>query len=90
MVYTLIGNLAQTIGSILLLLSYAPQIKSLIVTKEIEGVSQNFWLILTIGLALISLNMYLSRVQLFILLTQVGNTILALITLLLVMKYKKK
>lgn len=90
MIYILIGNLAQTIGSILLLLSYAPQIKSLIVTKEVEGVSQNFWLILTIGLALISLNMYLSEVQLFILLTQVGNTILALITLLLVMKYKKK
>lgn len=85
----LIGNLAQTAGSIFLLCSYIPQIKSLIITKNAQGVSQNFWLILTLGLALISLNMYLSGVELFILLTQVINTILALMTLFLVIKYKK-
>ncbi len=86
----LIGTLLQIAGSLTLLYSYLPQIIQLIKTKETKGMNIQFWLVLTFGLVCITGNMVLSKVPLFILATQGANALLALITLILVVKYKRK
>lgn len=87
---SLIGNIFQTIGSVTLLYSYIPQIIQLVRTKRSDDINTQFWAILTIGLTCISINMYISNVQIFILITQVLNAVLALISFILVIKYKHK
>ena len=86
----MIGNLLQTAGSVALLYSYIPQVIQLIKTKKSDDLSTQFWIIITFGLACITGNMAIAGVPLFILATQFGNTILAAITLALVLKYKRK
>ena len=86
---SILGNLLQIIGSLTLLYSYLPQILQLIKTKKSEDMNIQFWLVLTIGLVCISGNMLISGVPVFILLTQVLNAVFALITLILVVKYKR-
>ena len=86
---SLIGNILQTLGSLTLLYSYVPQIGQLVRTKRSGDINTQFWAVLTFGLACISGNMYISGVPIFILLTQVFNTVLAFVTLMLVLKYKK-
>ncbi|MGL4762802.1 MAG: hypothetical protein ACRCWG_15375 [Sarcina sp.] len=85
----LLGNILQGLGSLTLLYSYIPQIGQLIKTKKSGDINTQFWAVLTFGLACISGNMYISGVPFFILFTQVLNAILAFVTLMLVLKYKK-
>ncbi|MGL4742443.1 MAG: PQ-loop domain-containing transporter [Sarcina sp.] len=82
------GQIFQVLGSILLLYSYVPQVISLIKSKNANGISTQFWFILTIGLGCVAANMAISGVPMLMLLTQIANTICALVTLVLVMKYK--
>ena len=84
-----LGNILQIVASFLLLVSYLPQIVQLIKTKRSEDISVKFWVILTLGLCGISINMAISGVGVLILSTQVLNTILSGITLLLVVRYKE-
>lgn len=85
----LIGNIFQSLGSLLLLYSYIPQIGQLIKIKRSGDMNTQFWAVLTIGLGCIAGNMYISKVPFFIFFTQAFNAVLALITLILVIKYKK-
>lgn len=85
----LIGNIFQGLGSITLLYSYVPQIGQLIKTKRSKDINTQFWAILTFGLMCITINMYISQVPFFIFFTQALNSILAFVTLILVIKYKK-
>lgn len=80
--------LLQLIGSILLLWSYVPQILQLYKSKKSEDISLSFWAILTIGLFCIAFNMLLTKIPIFIMLTQFINAIIALWVLILVKKYK--
>ncbi|MGL5764454.1 MAG: PQ-loop domain-containing transporter [Sarcina sp.] len=82
------GQIFQVLGSILLLYSYVPQVISLIKSKNADGISTQFWFILTIGLGCVAANMAISNVPMLMLLTQIANTICALVTLILVIKYK--
>ena len=86
----MIGNLLQTVGSVALLYSYIPQIIQLIKTKKSEDLSTQFWIVITLGLACITGNMMISKVPVFIVATQLGNTVLAGITLALVLTYKRR
>ncbi|MDU4051037.1 MAG: PQ-loop domain-containing transporter [Clostridium perfringens] len=86
----LIGNLLQTLGSLTLLYSYLPQIFQLIKTRRSEDMNIQFWGVLTLGLVCIAGNMFISNVPNFILFTQLLNAVFALITLILVIKYKEK
>lgn len=83
------GQLFQILGSITLLYSYVPQVLSLIKNKNAEGISVQFWVILTIGLSCVAANMAISGVPFLMLITQISNAICAMATLLLVLKYKK-
>src|SRR3712207_8447248 len=53
--------LLQLFGGGLLIISYFPQILKLYKTKKSEDISLQFWIILTIGLFLIGINMYTSK-----------------------------
>lgn len=86
---SLVGNIFQALGSFTLLYSYIPQITQLVKTKKSGDINTQFWLVLTFGLACIATNMFISKVPIFIFLTQALNVILALITLILVIRYKK-
>lgn len=83
-----IGNFAQFLGSCTLVYSYFPQLIKLIKSKDSTGMNIQFWTILTIGLACIGINLTIANVNLFIQFTQWFNVILALITLILVIKFK--
>lgn len=84
------GNVAQLLGSCTLIYSFFPQIYRLIKLKNAEGINLQYWTILTIGLACIGINLTISKVNLFIQLTQWFNVILALIVLSLASKYQKE
>lgn len=84
----LLQFLLQLFGGGLLIISYFPQILKLYKTKKSEDISLQFWIILTIGLFLIGINMYTSKVPVSIMLTQFANAVVALWTLILVKKYK--
>ena len=87
---TFIGNFINTIGAIFLVASYIPQISMLLKTKKSDGMSVKFWVILIIGMTGMLINMLINKISAFIILTQFLNVVLALIVLLLVLKYKKK
>lgn len=84
-----LGQILQVLGSVTLLYSYVPQVVQLIKTKNAEGISAQFWLILTIGLTCVAANMGISGVPTLMFLTQVANALTSFATLMLVIKYKK-
>ncbi len=84
------GNLAQVLGCCTLVYAYFPQIIRLIKKKNSEGMNLQFWVILTIGLACVAINMTIDNVNIFILGTQWFNVCLAFIVFVLAAKYKKR
>lgn len=85
-----IGNIAQFLGSCTLVYSYFPQLIKLVKAKDSSGMNIQFWAILTVGLACVGTNLTIANVNLFIQGTQWFNVVLALITLILVVKYRPK
>lgn len=83
------GNLAQVIGCCTLIYAYFPQIIRLVKNKNSEGMNIQFWVILTIGLACVGVNMTIDEANIFIQGTQWFNVCLALIVLVLTVKYRK-
>ena len=83
------GNIAQVLGSATLVYAYFPQIYSLVRYKNADGMNLQFWTILTIALACIGVNLSISGVNYFIQGTQWFNVLLALIVLLLSIKFQK-
>lgn len=83
------GNLAQVIGCSTLVYAYFPQIIRLIKNKNSQGMNLQFWIILTIGLACVGVNMTINKENIFIQGTQWFNVCLALIVLILSIKYRK-
>ena len=86
----LVGNIAQLLGSITLIYSFLPQIYKLIKLKNADGISIQYWTILTIAVACIAINLTISKVNIFIQLTQWLNVVLACIVLFLTGKYQKQ
>ena len=84
------GNVAQALGSCTLIYSFFPQIYKLIKLKNSEGINLQYWAILTIGVACIAVNLTISKVNIFIQITQWLNVVLALIVLFLASKYNKE
>lgn len=80
-----VGLIAQTIGSILLLGGYAPQIIKLHKTKIPTGISVLFWVMIAIGCTSILINMHIQDSPKEVQFTQLLNAIGAWYTLSLVM-----
>lgn len=84
------GIIAQFLGSCTLLYSFLPQIYKLFKNKNSDGMNLQYWSILTIGLTCIAINLAINKVNYFIQGTQWLNIVLALIVLVLSVKYRKQ
>lgn len=86
-------NYLATIAGVILGICYIPQIVHTVKTKNVEGLSLSFWLILNVAIFLLFVN----AVTIFIqfgtwgyMLTEFFNLALAFVMLVLVLKYRKK
>lgn len=86
----MLSALLQTVGAVFLLGSYFPQIIKILKTKNVEGLSKTFFVILFLGLSCITGNMIITHTNLWIILTQAGNALLALIIIILICCYESK
>lgn len=84
-----LGLLLQTVGSILLLGGYAPQIAKLHKTKNPTGISLLFWTMIGIGCTSILVNMIIHDTSLPVMFTQALNALGAWYTLGLVIYCKR-
>lgn len=88
-----------TLGAAFLVASYIPQIRHLHKVKDSTGMSVSFWAILSLGIFFLLVNLvFVSWVggpavfvkALINIAAQVINLVLALVSLVMVLKYKKK
>lgn len=86
-------NLLPSIAGIFLGICYIPQIVKTVKTKNVEGMSVQFWIILNIALTMLVINSLVvfktSGVWGYAV-TECFNEGLAFVMLLLVLKYRKK
>jgi uncharacterized protein with PQ loop repeat len=86
-------NSLATVAGIVLAFCYSPQIKKTLQTKNVEGMSLSFWIILSVALFLLTVNaltVFLLTGVWGYLVTELFNLGLALVMLTLVVKYRKK
>lgn len=86
-------NLLPTIAGVLLGVTYIPQIVKTVKTKDVEGMSLAFWIILVIALLMLAVNALAVFVQTGVwgyLVTETFNSGLAIVMLILVIKYRKR
>ena len=91
--WSLIVNIASVLASIVLAVSYVPQIVSLYKTKNAEGISPSFWYILDLSLLMLFIlaaDSFLKTGELGLLIAQGLNLVLALIVTVQVIVYKRK
>jgi uncharacterized protein with PQ loop repeat len=85
-------NLLPTIAGVLLGICYIPQIVTTIRTKNVEGISLPFWIILNFALSFLVVNayvVYLVSGAWGYLVTEIFNELLAFVMLILVIKNRK-
>lgn len=90
---SLIVNIASVLASIVLAVSYVPQIVSLYKTKNAEGISPSFWYILDLSLLMLfilAVDSFLKTGELGLLIAQGLNLVLALTVTVQVIVYKRK
>lgn len=90
MTLQIFGNLVNMIGAVFLIASYIPQITMLLKTKNSDNLSPKFWVILNIGMTGLLVNMIIVKAGIFVIGTQIINIALAIVVLILVVKYKKR
>jgi uncharacterized protein with PQ loop repeat len=88
--WILIGLIAQTLGSVLLLGGYAPQIIKLHRTKIPTGISLLFWTMIAVGCTSILINMIIQSTAIEVMITQGLNALGAWYTLFLVIYCRVK
>ena len=91
--WSLIVNIASVLASIVLAVSYVPQIVSLYKTKNAEGISPSFWYILDLSLLMLfilAVDSFLKTGELGLLIAQGLNLVLALTVTVQVIVYKRK
>lgn len=88
-------NLLPSIAGIILGICYIPQIKTTYLTKNVEGMSLAFWILLNVALTMLFIN----AIVVFInsgytvwgyMATELFNEGLAFVMLLMVIRYRKK
>lgn len=81
-------NVITVLASILLALSYVPQIVKIFQTESVEGISLSFWLILDLTLGCF-VYLAIQSGDVRMLLMQSINLLLAMIVTMQVLKYKE-
>lgn len=92
MINTLL-NVIPLIATIFMTLCYIPQIVQTLKTKDVTGISLTFYILLNISLTLLLINSYLlflTNGNFGYVISYIINEGLALIMLVLVLKYRKK
>lgn len=87
---SLMGNILGILGGVFITISYLPQIKQLFKTKQTEGMSVSFWVILLLGLICTTTNMILNNNPMSVLLPQFLNITLATVVLIQIIVYRRK
>lgn len=91
--WELMVDVASILATPVLVVSYLPQIVSLIKTKNAEGISMSFWFILDLSLLflfVLSLDSFINTGETSLLIAQSANLLVAMINTILVVYYKKK
>jgi uncharacterized protein with PQ loop repeat len=86
-------NILPTIAGILLGVTYIPQIMKTYKTKDVSSMSLSFWIILNCALLCLVVNaevVFLTKGVWGLIATEVFNEGLALVMLIMVLKYRKK
>ncbi|HLO11571.1 MAG TPA: PQ-loop domain-containing transporter [Pseudoneobacillus sp.] len=86
-------NLLPTIAGVILGICYIPQIVKTLKTKNVEGMSLPFWVLLNIALTLLVINAFVVFTTSGVwgyLVTEIFNEVLALVMLILVVKYRER
>lgn len=92
-IWSIIVNIASVAATIVLAVSYVPQIISLYKTKNAEGISPSFWYILDLSLLMLfilAVDSFLKTGETGLLIAQGLNLALALIVTGQVIIYKNK
>ena len=90
--WNLLVNIAGILASVVLAISYVPQVISLYKTKNAEGISPSFWYILDLSLLMLfilAVDSFLKTGELGLLIAQGLNLVLALIVTVQVIVYKR-
>lgn len=91
--WNLLVNIAGILASVVLAISYVPQVISLYKTKNAEGISPSFWYILDLSLLMLfilAVDSFLKTGELGLLIAQGLNLVLALTVTIQVIVYKRK
>lgn len=91
--WSIIVTIASYAASLILAISYVPQVVKLYKTKNAEGISPSFWYILDLSLLMLlilAVDSYLQTGEFSLLFAQGLNLVLALIVTGQVIYYKKK
>lgn len=86
-------NTLPLIATVFMTLCYIPQIVQTFKTKDVTGISLSFYVLLNISLVLLLVNSYLlflSNGNFGYVISYIINEALALLMLILVLKYRKK
>lgn len=92
-IYFIIGlpiSVLQTIATISIILAYIDQVIHFIIYKTAKGVNKNLYLIIGIGILLLTISMIINGVYLHVIITEIVNLILILICYALTILYSKR
>lgn len=92
-IYFLLGipiSVLQTIATISIILAYVDQILHFIIYKTAKGTNRNLYLIIGIGILLLTISLILNGAYLHVIITEVVNLILILICYVLAILYSKR
>lgn len=88
----LLLNILPSVATVFLVIAYVPQVVQTYKTKNVEGISFGFWLLINIALTLMLIN----AIKIFLMtgawgymVTEIFNEGLALVMLIMVIKYRK-
>lgn len=86
-------NYLPTIATVFLVAAYIPQVVKTYRTKNVEGISLQFWLLINIALTCLLINATVIFIKFGTwgyMVTEIFNEGLALVMLIMVIKYRKK
>ena len=92
-IYFLLGipiSVLQTIATISIILAYVDQILHFIIYKTAKGTNRNLYLIIGIGILLLTLSLIINGAYLHVIITEVVNLVLILICYVLAILYSKR
>lgn len=92
-IYFLLGipiSVLQTIATISIILAYIDQILHFIIYKTAKGTNRNLYLIIGIGILLLTISLIINGAYLHVIVTEIVNLILILICYVLAILYSKR